>query len=346
MPIDKGMARNDQVTRIFKIVQILNAHPRGLSIKEIHERLADFAEVTDRTVRRDISAIKESGFPIDDESFRDEDRKVQIFKMMNTVKVGKTLILSPGELLALYFAKGALHPLKDTALYADLQSFFLKVDGLLDPKGKQAMDEIASEIQFEPSPRWALHTDPDTLETLRAACSEGHVLSVEYDSAGSGTRRRRRLGPQFLYFAQASLYLVAEDLDSGSVKVFAVPRMKDAQMTSKPYEAPRVNPEKFFESSFGVFRSERPEQIVIRFSAPVAAFVRERRWHSTQQIVNLEGGRIQLRIEAGITPDLVQWVLGFGEYAEVTEPGELRAQLQKAAQAVLDRYSGKLKKAS
>jgi hypothetical protein len=66
-----------------------------------------------------------------------------IFKLENNMKVGKTLILSPGELLALYFAQGALQPLKNTALYSDLNSLFLKVGGLMDSKGRQALDEIA-----------------------------------------------------------------------------------------------------------------------------------------------------------------------------------------------------------
>ncbi len=43
-------------------------------------------------------------------------------------------------------------------------------------------------------------------------------------------------------------------------------------------------------------------------------------------------------IDVGLTPDLVQWILGFGSKVEVIEPSALRDELQQAAEAVFKLY--------
>lgn len=346
IPKSQDMPRNDQVTRILKVLQILEAYPRGLTVKDLHQKLSEYTEVTERTVRRDLDAILEAGFAFEQEDAPGPDAAAspksgrQTYKLQTQLKAGKNLVLNPRELLALYLAKGALEPLKDTAFYEDLSAVFRKIDDLIEPRGRQVLDEIASHVQFEPSPRWALDVNPDVLETLRAACAEGHVLSVVYDSGRQGMPKPRRLGPQFLYFAKASLYLVAEDLESRTVKVYSVPRMSGAVMCEESYSGTRVDPERFFASTFGVYRSnENPVEVIVRVDPPMAAFARERRWHESQRVVVLEGGAVEIRLHVAITPELVNWVLGFGEFGEVVGPGELKSHIRTSVQALCERYA-------
>lgn len=67
--------------------------------------------------------------------------------------------------------------------------------------------------------------------------------------------------------------------------------------------------------------------------------MKERRWHTSQRVINKSDGTIELSLEVGITPDLVQWVLGFGSSVEVLEPSILKEKLQKAAESVVKKYS-------
>jgi hypothetical protein len=66
----------------------------------------------------------------------------------------------------------------------------------------------------------------------------------------------------------------------------------------------------------------------------VARFVKRRLWHPTQQIRRVGGG-IELTMDVAGTTELVSWVLGFGDKAEVLEPESLReevgAELARAA---------------
>jgi len=352
------MSRNDQVIRIYRVQQVLNAHPRGLTVRQIHDIIqTDYQEeVSERTSRRDLEALEFAGFPIEHEevlqdSAGHEDvigQKVTRYKFQNTIQVGKSLVLTPSELMALFFSQGALSPLKGTRLFGELQSMFAKVALLIPERGRKLLEEISGEIHFEPGPRWALNVDPDVLETVRSACAEGQYLKLVYQSANSnGAITERRVGPHFLYFAKGSLYLVAKDEQDQAIKVFALPRVMTAEMTADPYEAPALDPEKYFAASFGVYQADQTKVISLRVAAPLAFYVKERRWHNSQQIVSNADGSITLKLEAGITPELVQWVLGLGLHAEVVEPPELREEVRKNAQSIVAKYAGdKLKKAS
>jgi predicted DNA-binding transcriptional regulator YafY len=341
-----SMPRNDQVTRILKVLQILETYPRGLSTREVHSRINEYTEVTERTVRRDLEALLEAGFTFETDAPASANEP-KIFKLQNSIKAGKNLVLNPRELLALYLAKGMLSPLKDTAFYQDLESLFSKLDGLIEAKARRYLDDMSGDLKFEPSPKWGLSIDPDTVETIQAACNESHVLSCAYDSGGKGQVKSKRLGPQFLYFAKASLYLVAEDLSSNEVKVYSVPRFTTVEMTDESYEGTPVDPEKFFQSSFGVYQVDQAQNVTVRVHPPVAAFACERRWHPSQQVIHREGGAVDLKLHVGITPELVSWILSLGPSAEAIEPDGLRKEVSKAARGVLEKYDGPgFKKAS
>ncbi len=333
--------RNSQVSRIYRILLILEGAPQGLTIAEIESRVRDRDYVvSERTIRRDLDALDAAGFPLQRHKDGD-DRDGMRFVLESHTRVSRSLVLSNLELMALYMARGVLEPLRDTPFYQDLATVFSKIEEKIGTKAKEHFAELASEFRFEPGPRWGLGLNPDTLETVRASCSERQILEVTYESAKSGDKRKRRLGPHYLYFAKGSIYLLAEDLEEKKVKVFGVPRMTDAKMLNEPYDCEPVNPEEYFKGSFGIFQGGEPVEVKIEFEPAIAPFVRERRWHGTQRVVNRAGGGIVLSLDVAITPELVQWILGFGCSAAVTQPRELGEQIRVAAEKTAAIYKPK-----
>ena len=254
--------------------------------------------------------------------------------------VGKSLTIPISELLALFYARGMLKPLRDTVFYQDLEKFFRKIEALFDKKTLEYLGEVSESVHFEAGPRWALGLDPETLETVRSACEEGHQLQVFYQGANGSPARVRRLGPHFLYFAKGSLYLVATDLGAAgeAQKTFAVTRMRDAVRLEAEFNAERVSPEDYFKDTFGVYRATVVQPVRLQFEGPAAAFVKDRRWHDSQQLIQLEDGAIEMRLSTGVTPELIHWVLGFGSRVLVIEPETLAAAVRAEADRVLARY--------
>lgn len=333
--------RNGQVTRFLTVLRLLEESPRGLTIKELTDMLQNrgFNE-TERTIRRDILGIEQSGFPLSER--KDEATNSIRFVLEPHTKVTDHFLLTSRELIALFLARGVLVPLKDTPFYQDLESIFKKIDMTFGKNAKDYLTEMSQEFHFEPGPRWGLGIDPDTLTTVRSACTERQALSVVYSSANSQDKRQRKLGPHYLYFAKGSLYLVAEDFGDNKVKVFSVARMTDALMLDEEYQGEVMDPEQYFKSSFGVYRGKAPVHVRLQFAPEIAPYVKERRWHETQSVVSKGNGSITLTVDVALTPEFIQWVLGFGSKVEVLEPAELQTAIYEEASKLLERY--KLKK--
>jgi predicted DNA-binding transcriptional regulator YafY len=85
-----------------------------------------------------------------------------------------------------------LLPLKDTPFYRDLQSTFDKISEKLAKTSRNYLDELQSEVIFEPGPRWGLGIDPDVVDVLRSACGERQ--QVEFSYAGV-TRQQQKIRP-------------------------------------------------------------------------------------------------------------------------------------------------------
>jgi predicted DNA-binding transcriptional regulator YafY len=331
--------RNAQVSRIYKILTLLESTKVGMSIRDLHARIQDHDEVTDRTVRRDIEALEAAGFPVERLSNPTDPQAGDLFRIEASVKVAKHLTLSARELFALYMARGMLTPLKDSAFFIDLERVFQQIDALIPKTGREHFEELSTEVGFEPGPRWGLGVTPDILDTILAACTNAQVLRLEYTSPSKPDRRWRRLGPHFLYFSKGAIYLVAEDLEEKALKTYSVARATGAEMTDDPYDRPQTKPEDYFKGSFGVFKASTPVPIELKLKKEVVAYSTERRWHESQRVVKHADGSATLHLEVGLTPDLVQFVLGFGDAVEVKLPDELRQKVLEAALRVAGLYA-------
>ena len=96
--------RNKQITRILRLLSLLESAPRGLTVKEMHGRMeARGFDVDERTIRRGVEALREAGFQLDQKKTDEGIRWI----LDVTIKVGDHLVLTQRELFALYIARSS-----------------------------------------------------------------------------------------------------------------------------------------------------------------------------------------------------------------------------------------------
>src|SRR5882672_5822341 len=126
------MPRNAEVIRQWTILrEIETARGSGVTIDE----LAALCAVTTRTIRRDLQALEEAGFPLfDDRS--NEDGKTR-WRMNGQAFKGLSAGLTVSALCALYFSRTLLESLSGTPFRDDVESAFDKLPAALTPHMRQ-----------------------------------------------------------------------------------------------------------------------------------------------------------------------------------------------------------------
>ena len=130
------MPRNSEVIRQWTILREIERARGGVTI----DALASLCNVTTRTIRRDLQALEEAGFPVYDDRSHDDGRtrwtiNGQAFKGLST---GLTL----SELCALYFSRTLLEALAGTPFRAEVEGAFDKLAASLTPHMRQFLDQL------------------------------------------------------------------------------------------------------------------------------------------------------------------------------------------------------------
>ena len=75
--------------------------------------------------------------------------------------------------------------------------------------------------------------------------------------------------------------------------------------------------------------------MVLQFQERVADYIREKKWHESQQLRELKGGGVELRLKLSSLAEVGRWVLSWGGDAVVVRPTELAQSVRQAAKRVL-----------
>lgn len=310
------MARNAEMIRQWQILQAIEAARLGKTIQE----LADLQGVTTRTIRRDLDALGQAGFPITSS----EGAGAHRWRLIRPVTPGLAQTFTVSELSALYFSRTLIECLAGTPFHGDLKNAFDKLQSALSPKMREFFDRLPSFIGAKVEPNVKLR-DPHTQELvarLLQAALEQRQVAMSYHSFKSRTIKDYVVDPYRLVYAQGGLYLIANVPAYEEVRTFAIERVRKMAVRDERFVAPAGAGQHAFSNSLGV-NSGEPSRVEIRFLPSVAPYVRERRWHESQEIRPCPDGSIVVTLQVCDDPALRSWIMGFGSAARVLAPERL-----------------------
>jgi predicted DNA-binding transcriptional regulator YafY len=89
------------------------------------------------------------------------------------------------------------------------------------------------------------------------------------------------------------------------------------------------------DKAFGIVRGDKTMKVRLLFSRNVAAYIRERVWHSSQKMVERRNGGLEVRFETAGWKELVRWVLSWQPDVKVLAPVKLKQRvLEKMKQGL------------
>jgi predicted DNA-binding transcriptional regulator YafY len=329
------MPRNAEVIRQWTILrEIERARAAGVTIDD----LASLCAVTTRTIRRDLQALEEAGFPLFDDRSRDDGRtrwsiNGQAFK-------GLAAGLTLSELCALYFSRTLVESLSGTPFRSDVESAFEKLTSALTPHMRQFVDQLPRVIATKPDPM--RRQDDPRQQAIVARALEATVdqrqANLTYYSKSSDRTKSYLVHPYRLAYAQGGMYLLAYVPEYSEVRTFAAERIQSITLLEERFTPIEELPDTAFPHSLGV-HSGPPERVEIEFQPAVADYVRSRVWHPSQTIHDEPSGGLRVMLDVCVDRALHSWILSFGPFARVVAPAALARDIAGQFEEARARYA-------
>ncbi|MBI5546099.1 MAG: transcriptional regulator [Deltaproteobacteria bacterium] len=321
------MPRYSPAARLHELKTLFDTSG-GVSVYDIAERL----HVSVRTAIRYLRALEAAGEPL----YEEFTGKTKVWRLMPSAR-HETITLSVGQMVTLYLSRRVFDFLAGTGFKEDLDDVFAKLEATLkrkDFKSARNLDRKIFDVNEAP------HLYQDRIEHVNdiiTALLREERLRVSHGSV-SKSQRVFVLEPYTLLVYKKGLYLAGYSHHHRCIRLFSLDGFREVEwQKGDKFEYPAdFQPSQLTEGAFGLIGGPRTK-VRIFFDEKVARFVRRRQWHPTQQIKHVDGG-IELSMEVAGTVELMSWVLGFGDKAEVLEPEGLRAEVTAELGRAASRY--------
>ena len=335
------MARNEQLIRQHKLLQLLEYSRFGRTLEELRgDLVADLglSNLHERTVRRDVEALQAAGFDIQNDTVE----RGKVYKLGQNNTGVHEIGISATELIALSIGRELLYPLIGPQYWRGIESFWNKVQESV-PNG--VFDHYAryrKTLHVFGSPRKSYEKQEGMLKTVHRAILEHRVVEIEYESIGKPVSKRR-VEPYGLAVYQSSIYVVAtapevED-PNDRLRHWKLDRFRHATALDEYFKPdPTIDLSEHLGKSIGIFSGEDPTLVRIRVGQRAAAWVREDPWHPEQKLESEQDGAAILTVPVSHPREVLPKVLSLGADAEVLEPLSFREAAAQAAREMAAAY--------
>jgi predicted DNA-binding transcriptional regulator YafY len=298
-----------KIDRLIGIITILQQNKKVTA-----PYLAKKFEVSRRTINRDIEDICRAGIPIVTTQGKgggisimdgfNLDTTVFTTEELQTILIGLKSIdsvshTSNSERIASKIAgKNSVIPLSDNILI-DLSSYY--------------KDSLATKI-----------------ELLKKAISQKRLVGFHYYyNKGEADKL---IEPYLIMFKWSNWYIFGFCTERQDFRMFKLNRLWNLHITETEF-IPREIPEQSMD-----FDSRIPDDYMITAIFDKSEKYRLIEEFGTECFTETEDGRLLFRRGFTNIDVMISWLLGFGDKVEVIEPVEIREQIKRIAQNMLDKY--------
>jgi len=314
--------KHDRLIRLMRELALFQANTRGLTSAQIAERM----EVSQRQAQRDIAALE-------------RELKVPFVKQATRWKLIEGYFLPPVNFTipeAMTMVVGARLMWR----YADranpfAQAAYEKLAAVLPEPMKTPVMEVADGLASKPDNGvWT-----KVFAALTTAWAERRKVRIRYMKDDATTERV--VWPLFIEPTPTahSCYLIAHDEKRRKSLVFRMDRITGVNVLDQRFDPPLGSSlRKMLGHAWGIWTSEHPVDVYLRFTPRVASRVIATTWHESQEVRKLSNGSVELRLLIAEPTEIRNWILGWGQECEVIAPLSLRESIRSELQGALAAY--------
>ena len=321
MPYESG----EKFTRVMQLFRRLCDTETGVTTKQLAEEL----EVNQRTVQRYVQMLRDSaGIDIEERDSRLHIGPGTRLPAMQLNRYQATLLLVALRLLQ------QLRPEHDPDMVGALAQLSR---ALRVPLVTRYLEQTLRTVEERPQ-------NPERTQVERTVI-DGFVDSREVEVTyvdGAGRETRRTLQPYFIEPSSQGrhVYVFARDSLSNEVRPFRLDRIHTARLLPTSFRTPdQFDIDRATSTSWGVWQSERPDHVVLRFTAEGARLLAQMRVQPNAELADMDDGGVEMRVDVASEVEMRPWVLGWGPLVTVSEPPSLRTFVADAARRVAAQYS-------
>jgi proteasome accessory factor C len=311
----------ERMPRLLALVPYLLARP-GV---RLDEAARDF-DVTPKQLRKDLELLWMCGLPgygpgdLIDLSFEGETVAVTYDAGMR-----RPLRLTGGEATALLVALRALAETPGVVDTQAVQRAIAKIEAAAG--GARPSGVVVGQGVREAA------TTARTRETVQEALRAGRALRMRYYSASKDRISDRTVDPMRMLIVQATGYLEAWCRRAGGVRLFRLDRIDDLEVLEEASAPPAEAQPRGLTDGVYTPPADQPEAVLVL--DPDARWVAE--YYPCEELDELAGGRLRIRMRYGDEAWMVRLVLGLGGGARVERPAALAAAVRQRAVDALER---------
>jgi predicted DNA-binding transcriptional regulator YafY len=326
------MASIDRIHRLLKLIELLQSGRWYNSWQ-----LAELAGVSRQTVFRDLATLQETGIHV----LYDERRQGYSLPGRRFLPSTEFTIDEALALVVLCHELG--DPNSGVPFQQSAANAAMKIMSNLPGRLREDAGELITAISLRLDPNNPLDESQPIYLTVVRAMGEGRKVRLHYRSLFEQDNICTLVSPYRLHFHRRSWYLIGRSSLHREVRTFNIGRILDAEIVDSTYQVPkRFSLDRHFGDAWNMIREpDQRDEVIIRFQPQVATNVAEVRWHKTQRTVWNDDGTLDFHVSVEGLREIVWWVLGYGEQAEVLEPPELRAEMKRRITSMQQTYATK-----
>lgn len=211
------MAEATPLARQWTLLRMLSAQRYGVSVEEAAAEL----QVTDKTIRRDLTLFRQLGFRLE---VTVGERGRKRYRLDAGSGTPPSIGFAVDEALALYLGRRFLEPLAGTLFWQAAQSAFRKIRASFGRSALDYLEKMAGRLHQTTVGSGKYAEQAGLIDRLLQGIEDRRATHILYRSARATEPVEYELHPYGLAMHRGSLYLVAWSRDHDELRHFKIDR--------------------------------------------------------------------------------------------------------------------------